>query len=258
MDEPVEKSDPIRERYYRPLEIAERWSDVFFYVSAGLSLLALLVDRTKLPTAYDIIHSLFVLSVAAVFILGWAIRFYFTPRAQAKRYQDFLSHAYGVSLTDGQTSGYYNPGVEEPGKRLAAQLLENTLYSTDTIQQMARIERIKVVIYAVVLAWVLLNRSTDLSIIAVIAQIIFSEQILSKWLRIEWARKEFEGVYEALYRLIQSKPEPMPFSAMSQELLGRYETAKANACVTLSHTIFSKRRPRNMAEWQRIRMTLGL
>lgn len=65
-------------------------------------------------------------------------------------------------------------------------------------------------------------------------------------------------VVVSLFRLFQSRPQPMPFAAMSQELLGRYEMAKANACVTLSGKIFNKRREAKMADWERVRATLEI
>src|SRR4051794_31511663 len=77
MVDPTGKVDPIREKYYRPLECAEKASDILFYVTATLSLLALLVDKTSSTHWHNAVHVLFVLGVVITFVLGWVIRFWF-------------------------------------------------------------------------------------------------------------------------------------------------------------------------------------
>ncbi|MDI3561766.1 hypothetical protein [Bradyrhizobium sp. Arg816] len=46
--------------------------------------------------------------------------------------------------------------------------------------------------------------------IAVAAQIVFSEQIVSRWLGLEWLRRECERTYDDVYRQFQSKGQMIP------------------------------------------------
>jgi hypothetical protein len=85
--------------------------------------------------------------------------------------------------------------------------------------------------------------------------IIFSEQILSRWLRVEWLRRQCERTYDDLFRLFQSKGK-LEVSAL--ELLGRYEIAKATAAIPLSSRIFEQCCSRMNAEWAKIRATLRI
>ena len=90
MDNQPTKIDPIRTRYYRPLELADACSDWMFLAVAALSISALAVERTRTPELYDLVQGAFVIGVLALFFLGIGVRLYWTPRAEDKRRQDLL------------------------------------------------------------------------------------------------------------------------------------------------------------------------
>jgi hypothetical protein len=250
-----QKIDPIGDRYFQPLAVADATADALFYISAALSLLVPLIEQQAHPQLYAIAQTAFALSVIALFALSLAVRVYFSPRAQVRRYQDFLAHAFGRPLAAQQTSGYYNNAATTASRRIAAQVLENSFYSHDTVSQMAKVERIKIAVYAALYVLVILNRSTDLATISVAAQIVFSEQVASRWLRLEWLRRECERTYDDVYRQFQTKGQ---MDAFSIEALGRYEIAKATAAISLSSRIFQSSAERADAEWAKIRASLGL
>jgi hypothetical protein len=162
---------------------------------------------------------------------------------------------FGVPLSHEQTTGYYNSSISGDYNRIAAQLLENSLYSKDTALAMAKVERTKIVIYIIIWLLVALNRGSDLAAVVVVAQIVFSEQLLSRWFGLEWLRREFERTYDELFRLLHSKAK---LKVVVLEILGRYEFAKATAGITLSSHVFEKRSPATDAEWARIKKLLEL
>jgi hypothetical protein len=125
---------------------------------------------------------------------------------------------------------------------------------------MLRNERIKIAVYACVWFAALLNRATDLALITGIAQVILSEQIISKWVRMEWLRARVEGVYDGVYGLIQAtgNRSSKEVSARVLEYLVRYETAKSQAGISLSTAIFKKVNPSLSAEWRRTAQSLNL
>jgi hypothetical protein len=254
----MSRSDPIRARYYDAVELADKASDWLFYVGAALSIGTLLVKREAHPTAYDWLLIFFAIAVVALFAIGLASRLYLTPRAEDKRRQDFFSSACGVSLTHDKTVGYYNNDFTEPIKRMAAQVLENSHFSKAIALRMAKVERAKVIAYALIWLVCLLNRQTDLGIVVAASQAVFSEQVISRWLRLEWLRMRFEKTYEDVYRLFQSKPIASKFNAMILESLGMYETAKANGAITLSSRVFTEMNDALSIEWDRIRAELHI
>ncbi len=175
-----EKIDPIGDEFYRPLLITDRVGDWLFYISALLSIAALFVTDRVHTLASELVQIAFALSVVLLFGITLAIRLYFFPRAQVRRYQDFLSHAFGKPLSHKQTAAYYNNSATTPVARVAAQVLESAFFTKEVLAKTLPYERAKFIIYLVVWLLAALNRRTDFALIGVTAQIIFSEQILSR------------------------------------------------------------------------------
>jgi hypothetical protein len=125
---------------------------------------------------------------------------------------------------------------------------------------MAHGERIRVAVYALIWIFALLNRATDLALAAAMAQAVFSEQIISRWVRLEWLRMRFERTYEHLYRLVQTTTNfnKEEFRVRVLESFGEYETGKGYGGITLSARIFERLNPSLSLEWAEIRKTLNI
>jgi hypothetical protein len=254
----MSKSDPVRRKYFNPLKWAERVSDVLFYVGAALSIVVLRIDKALHPTLYTTLMTAFAVSVAALFITTMVIRLYFGPRAADQRTRDFVSSVYKVKLTHVLTDGYYNNTIQTPGGRLAAQVLENTHFSKAIAQTMVKTERVKVGIYTAVWLLSLLNRQAGLDFLLIGSQVVLSEQILSKWLRLEWLRSRCEAIYNDVYALFPSHSSDDLFNARALEAFVKYESVKANAAVTLSERIFKKQNAGLSSEWDEIKLALAM
>lgn len=254
----MSRSDPIRQNYYAAVQTAEKVSDGLFLAGALLSFGTLLIDQKKCADIYDIVLLLFSLSVVALFTLGIVLRLYLTPRAEDKRRQDFFSSACNVSLIHQQTDGYYNNDFKDPIKRMAAQVLENSLFTKEITLRMARYERVKTAVYLLVWLALLYYRRTDLGWIVAASQAIFSEQIISKWLRLEWLRIRSEKTFEDIFKLFQTRPAVAQFNAHTLDAVSMYESSKATAAITLSSKIFDKLNPSLSVEWDKIKTTLKM
>lgn len=252
------RSDPIGDRYFWPLELADKTSDWLFYVTALLSFVVLFVEPVAHPIVYDLLQASFVLSVIVVFVLNLVIRLHWRPRAADKRAAELLSNSYGIDLTHERTSGYYNNEQTDPVRRLGVALLENSHFSKAIALEMARSERVKVITYATIFVMLILNRSTDLAIASTAAQAVFSEQIVSRWLRLEWFRVRCDNTFSQLYSLFQSVPNKGFLAARVLELFAYYETGKSNSGVNLSSKTFAKLNPTLSKEWETIKSALKL
>lgn len=253
----MSRSDPIRTNYYDFVEPFEKLSDWLFYVGATLSLASLFVDKAT-PRLYEIVLTAFGLTVVAFFVIGLVLRLYLTPRAEDGRRKDYFSKAFGVALTHQQTDGYYNNDEIDPIRRMGAQLLENSHFSKAITRRMARFERAKIALYVVLYLICVFNRQTDIGIVLAASQAVFSEQILSKWLRLEWLRARCETTYDLMYRLFTGPPPQAEFTAMILESLTFYETTKANAGITLSSKYFGEMNGALSAEWETVKMAVKL
>ncbi|CAJ8754366.1 Uncharacterised protein [Burkholderia pseudomallei] len=245
----MSNADPIRKRYFDDVELADTATDWLFYVGAVLSVLSLLLDKSAYPRIYDWVQVGFLIDAVVLFVLGQVSRLYLTPRAEDKRRQDFFGRAFDVSLSHEVTDGYYNNDARDPNRKLAAQLLENSLFSKTIALSMARFERIKLLVYAVLWLVCVINRQSDLGVILAASQVVFSEQLVSRWLRLEWLRMRFEKTYDDVYRLFQSRPAASTFAAMALDSLTSYEAAKSTAGITLSSGTFDKLNPSISNEW---------
>jgi hypothetical protein len=110
------------------------------------------------------------------------------------------------TLLHQKSEGYYNNTLTEPLRRLGAQVLENSLFSKTIALRMVRVERAKVCAYLALWLICLLNRRSDLGWIVAASQAVFSEQVFSKYVRLEWLRMRFEKTFDDVYRLFQAKP----------------------------------------------------
>lgn len=257
---PPLRLDQIRDRYYRPLELAETCSDWIFWIVAVLSILALAAEQKAHPDIYNFVQGTFVIGVVALFLLGLAVRLYWTPRAEDKRRQGLLSDSFGVAITHEQVMGYYNNDQTNSVMRLGGSLMENSFFSKRIILAMARGERVRIGLYVLVWLVALLHRATDLALVAAIAQAIYSEQIISRWVRLEWIRTRFERVYDDLYQLFQTTTDfnRNEFRIRVLEEFGEYETSKGYGGIMLSKKVFEQLNPELSAEWEQIRRQLKL
>ena len=250
--------DPIRRSYYRAVQVAESCSDGLFLLCSLLSYCPLLIDNNSKPRVYELSLLLFGLAVLVLFVLGISLRLYLFPRAEDKRRLDFFGSACNVNLTYQKSDGYYNNDSKDAMKRMAAQVLENSFFTKEITLRMALNERIRTSAY--LLFWLVLLhfRRTDLGWIVAASQAIFSEQILSKWLRLEWLRARAERTFDDVYKLFPGPPDNMQFTASALNSVAMYESAKATAGITLSSKIFDTLNPKLSSEWNNIRKSLDI
>lgn len=253
----IKKTDQISEIYYKPLERAEKCSCIFFYLSAILSCVTLIINKDQWPKVFNASQTLFLVLVIFLCLISILIRLYLAPRAQEHRYKDFLSHAYNIPSHE-KTKGYYNNNENIPFRRIGIQTLESSFYSKNIIVDMLIFERIKFASYLFIWFILLINRSTELNVVTIVTQIIFSEFLLSRWFLTEWLRYKFEKTFENLFTLFKNKTIKKVFESNSLEMNVVYEMAKANSSITLSEKVFMRKKNELDREWKKIMNSLGI
>lgn len=256
----MKRSDPIGPKYYVPLRKAEILSNVAFYLAAVLSIAILFVDRGSNVWAYDLAQGAFALLVICYFLSGIVIKIHFSARAHASRVADFVSNAFLVPLIATPSEGYYNTPGGDPFVRLASSVLENALFTKSIVGRMLRFERWRIAVYLVVWFCAVIYRATDLAIVAVAAQVLFSEQLLSRWVRMEWLRSRVEKAHDDLYGLFQGTTDrkSKEFRARVVQAMILYETSKAQAAISLSSRLFDELNVELSRSWQDTRTQLDI
>lgn len=256
----MSKVDTVGDNYYKPLARSEAVGGGLFCVVAILSIAALFVDKAVYPLASDILQVVFIVCALLFFFQGQIQKLYLFPRAEDKRRQELLSNSYGVTLTHEETVEYYNNDQTNPLKRLAASVMESAFFTREIVRKMLVGQRMKTIGYLVIYLIAVLNRSTNLEFLAVAAQAVFSEDIIARWLRMEWLRIRSEQVFDNLNRLFTARRDFSRRVAQSQaiDLFSFYETTKSTAAILLSSSLFHKQNARLTAEWEQVRGRLGI
>ena len=141
---------------------------------------------------------------------------------------------------------------------MAAQVFENSHFSKAIARHMAIRERIKVGVYVLVWIVCVINRKTEIGLILAASQAVFSEQIVSKFIRLEWLRMRFERTYETMYHLFQSSPSKAPFTAIALDTMTMHEATKSNAAITLNSKLFDKMNSDLSVQWEQIKTALKM
>jgi hypothetical protein len=249
------RSDPIRDRFFKPWQTADTISNWLFFITAILSFLALLFDAKTESGPYNFFQTAFIIFATALFVLGQSTKLYFGPRAEGSRRQDFISYCLGANLTHLRTRDYYNNKETDPVRRTGAAVLENTLFTKTIVLRMLRSVRLWTLGYILVWLTALATRSTDLGWIAVAAQVLFSEQLVSRWLKMEWLRLKTEEIHNKLLSVFGTNSTPDVMKPYVLDAFAGYEAAKANAGILTSENVFNNLNDSLSAEWNQIKQT---
>lgn len=256
----MHRHDPINEKYFSILKTWESVSDRGFLVGIVLSFLILFVSEREHPDTFNAISIVFVVLSIALFGLGLAIRLFLAPNAEDRRREEFFATAYDVSLTADRTQKYYNNNVPSglPVRKSAAQTLENSFFSKHVVARMFRKALWVTVIYFLGWITVLLIRDIPLSFALLVSQLIFSEHILARLIRLYWLKARFENTYRSIRSLFITKIDGECFDSQALNLISAYECTKSSAGISLSSQIFDSLNSELTVEWDRDRANLGI
>jgi hypothetical protein len=251
------RTDPIGREFYVPLGHAEIAANIFFYLTALLSI-AVLIVPPQLLVIRQVAEIAFPTCSLGLFITSIAIRLYWAPRAHENRIADLLTYAFKVPMVDEPSVGYYNNTETDPIRRLNAAIMENAFFSKNLMRATITAERMLAGGYGIIWIVALLCRSTGLAIVAVVAQVLLSEQVLSRWLRIEFLYGRLERAYRTAHDLATMSLSAEQMRVRTMENLTLYEVWKAQAGVSVSSRMFEKLNSKLSAEWKQIGEKAGV
>jgi hypothetical protein len=253
--------DPIGDHYYVPLSVSDRVERLLFYLSAAASFAPLTIDERTHHRLHELSLSVFVVTVVLSFGITVANRLYFFPRAQDARRRGLASDAFAVLLSQPLPVGYYSNTFPPSPLRLGACTLESVFFTKSILAKMARWERLRAIAYFTL--WILATtfRDTDIDLLAAGAQLVLSEQILSRWMRLEWSRARMERLYDAAYQFFTTganladaqNPKAQAYMA---SLYADYEAAKMLGGIVVSKQIFDRERAALDVAWTEIEQSL--
>lgn len=247
------------EPYYKPVGELDDWISRTFWLSAVLSVVVLFEDQIPWTALRGAPELLFLLAVLTQLIFSLYLRFYIFPKAELKRRRQLVSDSLGVALIPEKTQMYYNNELAPSMARLGANVLENSFFAKAISNRMVNRER--VITFSYFLIWILAVswRRTDLGLVVIITQTLFSSEVIEKWLRLEFLCQKNENYYDQLYDTFLHKVDFNSPSVIASiiDTFASYEVTKGMAGVRLSESIFTSMNPKLSVEWDDIRNQLG-
>jgi hypothetical protein len=248
----TERIDEV-EKYYKPVSTYESFNSFIFWIIVALSLLTPYTND-------DVVTAIFIILVIIYFVLAQLLRFILIPKAEHERRKQLLSNAFGVLLTHNKTNLYYNNSYTPSVKRLGANIMENAFFSKEVASKMLKSKRLIISGYLIALLLIFIIRHENLELIIWITQIVFSGEILTKWVKLEILRKKHEDVYNSMYsHFLHDLGESTSEAVVSVlNSFVNYEATKSLASINLSSKIFHKLNPKLSNEWDRISEELNM
>jgi hypothetical protein len=171
-----------------------------------------------------------------------------------------LSNALGSGLGESIRPNYYNNSLPQDLVKLAATTLENTLFTKAILSKMAVKMRAKVAIYFVLLLVFSVSRSMPTGWLLVLAQTLFSADLVLKLIRLERFRVRSARVHKSLEQFFAqsgSAAKPNDLAILIGEF-SDYECAKDEAAIPLDGKCFERMNSELSQEWRDLKARLNL
>lgn len=252
-----ERIDTVK-NYFEKVTRVNRWSNFLFWISIICSFS--IFFSNNVPLVNYLLNIVFIITTVIYFLISNYLILFLLREAQAKRRINFLSNSLGVKLDDEETNLYYNNSHKPSVIRLGVNAFENTLFTWKVTEEMAKRERIKVLIYLLIWLIVVLVRNVDLNFIAIIAQTIFTTGIIVNYIKLELLRSTCKKLFNAFrqFFLSNSKNKNDKAVAIILNLVFQYETIIASMGIHLSSNIFDKKNSKTIEEWENVKKNVNL
>lgn len=171
-----------------------------------------------------------------------------------------LSNALGASIGENIRADYFNSELSPSFLRLAATTLENTLFTTAVLSRMLIRERFKIAVYTAVLLLLLSVRRTSTEWLLLLAQALFSADLLLAWIRMERFRARTHLVHETLRQFFLQRASTQQPNGMAIVVgaFTDYECAKDEAALPLDSKLFAALNSDLSARWELLKKQVGI
>lgn len=235
---------------------AERGGGWVFWTVLLLSLVALIFPK---PEVQDVVNPLLIaacITGVVLSILGtiWQNEGNHLLRATQ------LADALGVPIGTTPRADYYNNQLPPSTDRLVATTFENSVFSSAVLQAMLVKERIIVAVYVLVFVLLTTSRWTSTSSLLLLAQTVFSVDVVVHWLRMERFHCRVNRVRDQLHQFFFQGGTAGDKAGLAIALaaFSNYECAKDEAAMPLESKVFQKLNPKVTVEWEALRKSLKI
>jgi hypothetical protein len=171
-----------------------------------------------------------------------------------------LSDAFGVGIGEQMRDGYYNNTLPKTVRRLGATTLENTFFTKEILHAMLIRERVNNCLYFIFLLALFVCRWPSTSWLLMLAQTVFSADLILGWIRLERFRMRTSRVNAHLEQFfLQCRDAVQPGeTAIVLAAFTDYECAKDEAVISIDSKVFNKLNPILSKEWEKVKRRLNI
>lgn len=253
----TERIDTV-ENYFKKVTRISTVSSVLFWLSIICSFAVFFTSKNV--DINILMNILFILITILYFIFSNWLSIFSLREAQNKRRIHLLSDSLGIKLDDEETNLYYNNSQSPSILRLGMNIFENSLFTLRVTEQMSKLERVKVLLYIIILFLLILLRDTNLNFIAIVAQTIFTTGLLVSWIKLEILRHSCGQIFNEFRQVFLANGLKANKKATSiiLNLVFRYETTVASMGIHLSSKIFHRINSSVSEEWETVKRNINL
>ncbi|WRP06895.1 hypothetical protein U9J35_01620 [Rossellomorea aquimaris] len=248
------------DRHYKNIEKLNTSTSILFWVNAALSIAVFFVDEYL--TAKNTLLFVFTLTTITYFVIDNYLSIFEIPKVEDKRRVHLLTNSFNVPLDNERTNKYYNNELEPSLLKLGANIFEDSLFAERVTLEMAKRERIKVVLFVFVFVVALMFRTTEMELISILAQTLFASTLIPAYIRLEVLHYKNKVIFDSLHDIfLFHKQSPENDERLTAKLLDcfvKYESAKAYSGVKQDTEIFNKINSELSQEWDEIKDNLNI
>lgn len=244
------------DKCFKVADSADKFGTAVFYAVLVVSGILAVAET---PQTDAICHPCLIVGAALAILCTIVTTIYQTEGNRALRGTQ-LSNALGASVGEAIRADYYNNKLPQSLLKLAATTLENTLFTKAILSKMAVWMRYKVGGYFILLLILSACRVTPTSWLVVLAQTLFSADLVLKLIRLERFRVRTVRVHDQIEQFfLQSGGEEKPNDvAVLIGAFTNYECAKDEAAMPLKAKYFNKLNAELSQKWEEMKRRLNL
>lgn len=244
------------EAHFSRAKAAETWGGRVFKAVLFVSLVALLFPDENVQNT---VNPVLIAACVAGVVLSLLTLTWQNAGNQALRATQ-LANAFNVPIGDAARRDYYNNLFPPSVDRLAATTFENTLFTSKVLDAMLTKERLVAAAYVSVFILMMAFRWSTTNALLLLAQTVFSVDVVLHWLRMERFQNRVCRVKQELRQFFVQGGTAGDVRGLAIALaaFSDYECAKDEAAMPLDDKIFEKLNPKVSKEWDELRAALKI
>jgi hypothetical protein len=242
--------------YFKRAGISDACGEWIFRGVFALSAVALLFPQ---PSVQEIVNPMLIAAAVAGVVVGAVGPIWQNEGNRLLRCTQ-LTNALGAPLGEDARKNYYNNLVPASPDRLVVTTFENSFFTTEILQHMLWRRRLVAGGYLLVFVLLIASRWTSSGSLVLLAQTVFSVDVVLHWIRMERFSYRVNRVRQGLHQFFVQGGTAGDQNGLAITLaaFADYECAKDEAAMPIDGRLFKKLNPKLSKQWDQLRATLKI